>query len=152
MFDPELPLVFNQRYVFGNGPDAHPSDLEEGCNCQFEVHEGLRRDFGISLPPYYLSREIWHDPDGLFRPVTEVEVVERGDVGLFGQWGIRDSRKFHLARVVYKTPTGEPVFRDASFSEGGISDRSLSQLFRYPHYAVLYAIRRHKELDAFGVC
>lgn len=155
--DPELPPVFSRRYAFHNGPDAHPDNLEEGCNCQTAVHDELRTH-KIFLPKYYLSREIWYDPDDLFRQVTEVEAYEPGDIFLFGPHGLTDARMLHLAVVVDTTETGEPVLRHASFSERGTSDWPLSKFFDpastgpYHHYyETLYGVRRHVDLDKSGL-
>lgn len=148
MLDTELPFVFSRRYAFHNGPDAHPDDLEEGCNCQTAAHDELRTH-KIILPKYYLSREILHDPEHLFRQVTEVEKYEPGDIFLFGPHGLTDARMLHLAIVVDTTETGEPVLRDASFSAHGISEKPLSQY--YHSYEELYGVRRHVDLEKTGL-
>lgn len=114
-------------------------------NCQAWGHRVLRERFGVTIPEAMLSLELYQDEDQCVRSVhLGEEMIQPGDIFLFGSEGLTDMRLLHWAIFTgfSKANTGEPILEHATMSERTVAFWDLSQFSNEPRYTVLYAVKR----------
>lgn len=139
-------------YKYENGPDQRSQGQNPnwGINCQWLVHEAIKKHFGFDLPPYWKSEEIFSNPRS-FQPVFGLTQVDLNicDIFLFNNMAksLRrrkiDPKDLHLA--VFEGDfdyQGVPFLTHASPDIKGISTWPLSEFVHSKSKYELIGIRR----------
>ncbi|MCX8009044.1 MAG: hypothetical protein N3A54_05095 [Patescibacteria group bacterium] len=133
-------------YNLRNGPQKenfYERIWEEGINCQGLLHLVYNDIFGIHLPSYLRSKEIFED-EIFFRNVSRESQPIIGDVYLFGRENLQDMRKLHIAVVCNINPN--ILLIHATPLVSGVAVWQLEKFFSYERYKVLYGIKRWKNM------
>ncbi len=143
----ELPKNIPVRFVKysflrGPGQEVYRGGILE-VNCQGWAHRRLTEEFGIRLPSWMLSEELYKDERFTYT-VNDPQAATPGAIFLFGPKNLGNMRQLHWGLFGgYRTKiTGEPILEHANFIDKAVGIWPLSQFFQMPRYEQLYAIKQ----------
>jgi hypothetical protein len=130
------------KYVCGPGNEQWQGAALE-VNCQAWVHRVLTTQYGIHLPSWLLSKEVFEDKT-FTQKIYPNEPIGAGDIFLFGPNNLTDMRRLHWAIFtgVYAKETNDPILQHANTRDKTVSLWMLSEFRGEPRYEKLFAIKR----------
>lgn len=139
--------TFFVRYRFTCGPGK---ELVGGAalevNCQSWAHRVLRERFGIALPSWLLSKEVFEDEE-FVTTIAQDEDFQPADIFLFGTKNATDMRTLHWAIFVGRSKkTHEPILEHVNRKDGTVGIWTLHEFAQVPQYEKLFAVKRPKQL------
>ena len=133
------------RYSYKRGPgyELKHGDILE-INCKGWVHRELQYRFGIILPHWLLSKELFED-DGIFvTSVKNISEIRPGAIFLFGPHNLVDMKKLHVALYSgYQiAESNEPILEHVNIIDKTVGFWPLEKFSQEHRYEQLYAIKQ----------
>ena len=145
----DLSLFSDLQYNFHCGPLVSFNEATKRMNCQLALHVALEEFFGLALPKYLRSKELFYNRyflQTIHRVTQPIETMQefdftqarRGDIFFFSKTATAYARRYHLA--VY---LGEKSFFHAVQHHGFVL-WSVDEFVASKHYSFWHGVRRVK--------